>query len=155
MPTKTTDKPFRVFLIQGPNLNLLGQRDAGHYGTLTLSKLNRQIKQLATELGVELRIVQSNHEGRIIDLLHKRRNWADAIMINPGAFTHYSYAIRDAIEAIQTPVVEVHLSNIYEREDFRRNSVTAEVCVKQFYGKHEASYLEALRFIQTEYSSTS
>ncbi len=148
--SSSPDKAFRIFVIHGPNLNLLGTREAQHYGNLTLSKLNQQIRKRAQELEIELRIVQSNSEGRIIDLLHKRRKWADAIMINPGAYTHYSYAIRDAIEGIQTPVVEVHLSNIYEREDFRSTSVTAEVCAKQFYGKKVDSYLEALEYIHSD-----
>lgn len=140
-------EPKRVFVIHGPNLNLLGTRDPEQYGTLTLSKVNAALKKKARELDLELRIIQSNHEGRIIDTLHRRRKWADAFVINPGAFTHYSYAIRDAIEGIQKPVVEVHLSDIYQREDFRKVSVTKEVCISQFYGKKVDSYLEALEFL--------
>ena len=136
----------KIFIIHGPNLNLLGSRDSQHYGTLTLDKVNRAIRKKARELNLETRIIQTNHEGRIIDLLQRRRKWADGFIINPAAFTHYSYAIRDAIEAIQTPVVEVHLSNIYGREDFRKISVTKEVCVAQFYGKRVDSYLEALEY---------
>ncbi|MBC8194074.1 MAG: 3-dehydroquinate dehydratase [Candidatus Marinimicrobia bacterium] len=137
----------RIFIIHGPNLNLLGSRDPEQYGTLTLDKVNTAIRKKARELDLETRIIQTNHEGRIIDLLHRRRKWADGIIVNPGAFTHYSYAIRDAIEGIQIPVVEVHLSNIYEREDFRSVSVTKDVCVAQFYGKKVDSYLEALTFL--------
>lgn len=137
----------RIFIIHGPNLNLLGTRDPEQYGTLTLDKVNTSIRKKARELGLETRIIQTNHEGRIIDLLHRRRKWADGFIINPGAFTHYSYAIRDAIEGIQCPVVEVHLSNIYEREDFRSISVTKDVCISQFYGKKVDSYLEALTFL--------
>ncbi len=137
----------RIFIIHGPNLNLLGSRDPEQYGTLTLDKVNTAIRKKARDLGLETRIIQTNHEGRIIDLLHRRRKWADGFIINPGAYTHYSYAIRDAIEGINKPVTEVHLSNIYEREDFRSVSVTKEVCTAQFYGKKVNSYLEALDFL--------
>jgi len=146
------DQP-KIFIIHGPNLNLLGTRDPEQYGTLTLDKVNTAIRRKARELHLETRIVQTNHEGRIIDLLHRRRKWADGIILNPGAFTHYSYAIRDAVEAIQTPVVEVHLSDIYQREDFRRVSVIREVCAAQIYGKKVASYLEALEYFQTKLNS--
>ncbi|MCF7823394.1 MAG: 3-dehydroquinate dehydratase [Candidatus Marinimicrobia bacterium] len=145
--------PLRVFIIHGPNLNLLGSRDPEQYGTLTLSKVNTAIRKMARELNLETRIIQTNHEGRIIDLLHRRRKWADAFIINPGAFTHYSYAIRDAIDAIHPPVVEVHLSNIYEREDFRKISVIKDVCIAQFYGKKVDSYLEALEYVASHLTS--
>jgi 3-dehydroquinate dehydratase-2 len=145
--SKTEPKAPRIFVIHGPNLNLLGSRDPEQYGTLTLAKLNSAIKRKGRSWGFEIRIIQSNSEGRIIDLLHRRRKWADAFILNPGAYTHYSYAIRDAIEAIQPPVVEVHLSNIYERENFRRVSVMEDVCLKQFYGKHADSYMDALTFL--------
>ncbi|NQV41573.1 MAG: type II 3-dehydroquinate dehydratase [Candidatus Marinimicrobia bacterium] len=145
--TKLATEKKRIFIIHGPNLNLLGTRDPEQYGTLTLDKVNTAIRKQARELDLETRIIQTNHEGRIIDILHRRRKWADGIIINPGAFTHYSYAIRDAIEGIQIPVVEVHLSNIYEREDFRSISVTKDVCAAQYYGKKVDSYLEALTFL--------
>jgi len=145
---KQTEK-LKIFIIHGPNLNLLGTRDPEQYGTLTLDKVNTEIRKKARELDLETRIIQTNHEGRIIDLLHRRRKWADGFIINPGAFTHYSYAIRDAIDAIHPPVVEVHLSNIYERETFRSVSVTKDVCAAQFYGKKVDSYLEALEYIAT------
>ena len=150
MDTDTTQKnqSLKIFIIHGPNLNLLGSRDPEQYGTLTLSKVNTAIRKKARDLKMETRIVQTNHEGRIIDLLHRRRKWADGFIINPGAFTHYSYAIRDAIEGIEKPVVEVHLSNIYEREDFRKVSVTKDVCMGQFYGKKVDSYLEALEYLK-------
>ncbi|NQV14339.1 type II 3-dehydroquinate dehydratase [bacterium] len=137
----------RIFVIHGPNLNLLGTRDPEQYGTLTLDKVNTSIRRKARELNLETRIIQTNHEGRIIDLLHRRRKWADGFIINPGAFTHYSYAIRDAIEAIRIPVVEVHLSNIYKREEFRRISVIKDVCAAQIFGKKGESYLEALDYL--------
>jgi len=143
--TLPVDK-LKIYIIHGPNLNLLGTRDPEQYGTLTLDKVNTAIRKKARDLNLETRIIQTNHEGRIIDLLHRRRKWADGFIINPGAFTHYSYAIRDAIEAIGTPVVEVHLSNIYEREDFRKISVTKAVCAAQFFGKRVDSYLEALNY---------
>lgn len=146
MTNSTTEKK-RLFIIHGPNLNLLGSRDPEQYGTLTLDKVNTAIRKKSRELDFETRIIQTNHEGRIIDLLHRRRKWADAIIINPGAYTHYSYAIRDAIEGIKTPVVEVHLSNIYKREDFRSVSVIKDVCVSQFYGKKVDSYIEAMEYI--------
>ncbi len=156
--TKHTDKPEtenpRIFIIHGPNLNLLGSRDPEQYGTLTLDKLNTAIRKKARDLGLETRIIQTNHEGRIIDLLHRRRTWADGFIINPGAFTHYSYAIRDAIDAIQPPVVEAHLSNIYEREDFRAVSVIKDVCAAQYYGKKVDSYLEALDFLGSHLSAS-
>ncbi len=148
----SVDKP-KIFIIHGPNLNLLGTRDPEQYGTLTLGKVNTSIRKKARTLALETRIIQTNHEGRIIDLLHRRRKWADGFIINPGAFTHYSYAIRDAIESIQTPVVEVHLSNIYEREEFRSISVTKDVCIAQFYGKKEDSYLEALDYLSKHLKS--
>ena len=145
--TKLTSEKKRIFIIHGPNLNLLGTRDPEQYGTLTLDKVNTAIRKKARELDLETRIIQTNHEGRVIDLLHRRRKWADGFIINPGAFTHYSYAIRDAIAGIGKPVVEVHLSNIYEREEFRIISVTKEVCVSQFYGKKVDSYLEGLEYL--------
>jgi len=152
--SKSTPDLSKVFIIHGPNLNLLGHRDPEQYGTLTLAKVNTAIRKKARGLGLETRIVQTNHEGRIIDLLHRRRKWADAFLVNPGALTHYSFSIRDAIEGIQTPVVEVHLSDIYQREDFRAVSVTKEVCLSQFYGKQLDSYLEALEFISNHLKAT-
>jgi 3-dehydroquinate dehydratase II len=137
----------RILIIHGPNMNLLGSRDPKEYGNLTLSKLNTQLKKHARTLGIELKIVQTNHEGRIIDLLHRRRKWTSAFILNPGGYTHTSISIRDAIDAIRTPVVEVHLSNIYEREPFRNISLTGDVCVAQFYGKKVDSYIEAIDFL--------
>jgi len=151
-----TDKPAslkKIMIIHGPNLNLLGSRDPEQYGTLTLDKLNTAIRKQARDLELETRIIQTNSEGRIIDILHRRRKWADAFIINPGAYTHYSYAIRDAIDGIAIPVVEVHLSNIYEREEFRRVSVVKDVCLAQFCGKKVDSYLEALAFLSKHLSA--
>ena len=137
----------KVLLVHGPNLNLLGEREPEIYGSLTLKNVNEKIQARAAELNITLKIFQSNHEGEIIDFLHENRFWAQAILINPGALTHYSYALRDAIAGVRLPAVEVHLSDIHNREEFRKISVTREVCVQQIYGKGINSYLEGLNFI--------
>ncbi|MFQ6099345.1 MAG: type II 3-dehydroquinate dehydratase [Armatimonadota bacterium] len=136
---------MRVCVIHGPNLNLLGQREPALYGTHTLDQINDMLQQEAADLGVELRIAQSNHEGDIIEFIHHAQGWADAIIINPAGFTHTSIAIRDAIEAVRLPTIEVHLSNPLAREQFRRRLVTAEVCVGQIAGFGATGYLLALR----------
>ncbi len=138
------EKPIRILIIHGPNLNLLGLRDAKHYGTLTLDKVNRKIRKHAQSQNIEIKIFQSNHEGKLIDFIHSRRKWAGGIVINPGALSHYSYALRDAIESAKLPTAEVHLSDIHNREDFRKNSVIAPVCVGQISGKLTDSYLEGM-----------
>ncbi len=135
----------RIIVLNGPNLNLLGERDPGHYGSKTLDDINSGIASLAAELSVEVVFFQSNHEGDLIDRIHAERNSCDGIIINPGALTHYSYAIRDALDAVRIPVVEVHLSDIYSREEWRRTSVIAPVVWLSIVGKGPDGYLEALK----------
>jgi len=136
-----------ILVVNGPNLNLLGKREPEIYGSGTLSDLVSELESLAGKLKVELRFFQSNCEGDIIDYLHSQGFEADALIINPGAFTHYSYAIRDAIEAVGLRAVEVHLSNIHAREEFRHCSVIAPVCVGQICGFGFESYHAALRLL--------
>lgn len=138
---------IRILVLNGPNLNLLGERDPGHYGTATLEDINRSLEELASKLGVEVICAQSNHEGVLIDLIHEHRKDCDGIIINPAALTHYSYALHDAIETVKLPTVEVHLSNIHEREEWRRNSVITPVAWKIIAGKGPTGYPEALEML--------
>jgi 3-dehydroquinate dehydratase-2 len=135
----------KVLVINGPNLNMLGVREPETYGAVTLAEINRRLEMLAHELQVELEFFQSNHEGAIVDRIHQAYAFQDAILINPGAFTHYSYAIRDALSAVMLPVVEVHLSNIHAREAFRQQSVIAAIAVGQISGFGPQSYELGLR----------
>lgn len=136
---------MRVLVIHGPNLNLLGEREPEIYGSQTLEEIDRRIAQLARELKLDVTSVQHNSEGAIVEELHAARSSYDAIVLNPGAFTHYAYAIADAIAAIGIPVFEVHLSNIFAREKFRQTSVVAPVCAGTISGFGADSYLLALR----------
>ncbi len=136
---------MRVLVIHGPNLNLLGERQPEIYGTQTLGEINEFIATSAAELGVSVECAQYNSEGDIIDAIHAASRTFDAIVINPGAYSHYSYAIADAIASIPIPVVEAHLSNIASREAHRRVSVTAAACAGSVSGFGPNSYVLALR----------
>jgi 3-dehydroquinate dehydratase-2 len=135
---------MKILVLHGPNLNLLGEREPEVYGSMTLAQLNTKLKQEAKKKKITLKTYQSNHEGDLIDQIHTQRKWADAIVINPGAYTHYSYALRDAISSVNKPTIEVHLSDIHAREDFRKISVISPVCLEQISGLGWKSYLKAL-----------
>jgi 3-dehydroquinate dehydratase-2 len=134
----------KLLLLHGPNLNLLGEREPEIYGRMTLEEINRRLTDLARERGAELRILQSNSEGALVDAIQEARGWASGILINPAAYTHYSYAIRDAIAAVRLPAVEIHLSNVSAREEFRRHSVIAPVCIGAVSGFGWVGYRLAL-----------
>ncbi len=141
---------MRILILHGPNLNLLGEREPKVYGTMTLPELNAEIDRFAAQRRAEVQIRQSNHEGELIDLIQEHRGWAEGIVINPGALTHYSYALRDAIAAVGLPTVEVHLSDIKGREPFRRRSVIKPVCLGQIAGGKVQSYLAGIELLLKE-----
>ncbi|WP_028647028.1 type II 3-dehydroquinate dehydratase [Nocardiopsis sp. CNT312] len=144
--TGPADPSRTVLLLNGPNLNLLGTRDPEQYGTTTLEQVERRVGDLGGELGVEVVCAQSNSEGALVDRIHRARHWA-GIVINPGAYAHYSIALRDAIDAIEAPVVEIHISNVYAREEFRHTSVTSPVVAGYVAGCGVFGYELALRAV--------
>jgi 3-dehydroquinate dehydratase-2 len=135
----------KVLVIHGPNLNLLGEREPQVYGSVTLEEINKSLEEQAKKSGVELKTYQSNHEGELVEAIQNARNWADVIIINPAAYTHTSVAIRDALSAVNVPAIEVHLSNIHARENFRQSSHVSPVSVGQVVGFGKNSYLLALQ----------
>jgi 3-dehydroquinate dehydratase II len=148
MPTDVARN--RIEIMHGVNLDQLGRRDPGHYGALTLTELERQISQQASELGLSTRFFQTNHEGEFVEHLHGLDGLADAIVLNPGAWTHYSYAIRDALELAALPSIEVHLSDVDARESFRRHSVLEGLCTGRVAGRGVDGYRDALVMLRQE-----
>ena len=136
----------KILIVNGPNLNLLGKREPEIYGSRTLEELQESLVDLASELKIEIEFFQSNGEGAIVDFLHEKAEDADGLLINPGALTHYGLSIRDAIVAVDLPTVEVHLSNVAAREEFRRESVIADICVGTIAGFGFYGYAMALSF---------
>jgi 3-dehydroquinate dehydratase II len=137
----------RIAVLNGVNLSALAQRDPDLYGGLTYSELETRIYEWARELDVSVRCFQTNHEGEYVDWCHDLHGWADGVIVNPGAWTHYSYAIRDALDLVGAPVVEVHLSDITKREEWRRRSVIEDVVAKRVLGKGPDGYREALLYL--------
>lgn len=137
---------LKILIVNGPNLNLLGKREPEIYGSQTLDDLNNHLKDLAKELQIKPLFFQSNSEGALIDFIHENGFEADGLIINPGALTHYSYALRDAVSGVGIETIEVHLSNIQDREDFRKESVIAPVCIGQISGLGHYGYAMALSY---------
>jgi 3-dehydroquinate dehydratase-2 len=140
-----SNEPPRIVVLHGPNLNLLGRRNPAVYGSRTLQEINADLKALGQELGVTIATFQSNHEGRLVDWIQEAAESAAGLIINPAAYTHTSVAIRDALEVLSVPIIEVHLSNIFKREDFRRRSLMADIVSARITGFGPRGYLLALR----------
>ena len=138
---------MRIYVLHGVNLDTLGRRDPAHYGVITLPELEGRIREWAEELGLEVDCRQTNFEGQYVEWLHEALDGVDGVIVNPGAWTHYSYAIRDALELLEVPVVEVHLSDVDAREEWRRISVVRDVAVRTVMGKGPEGYREALEFL--------
>jgi len=140
----------RIEVMHGVNLDQLGRRDPAQYGTLTLDELEVRINGAANELGLDTRFFQTNHEGQFVERLHRLEGLADGLILNPGAWTHYSYAIRDALEITGLPAIEVHLSDVETREAWRRESVIRDICIARVIGKGAAGYREALERLREQ-----
>jgi 3-dehydroquinate dehydratase-2 len=140
----------RIQVMHGVNLDVLGRRNPEHYGGLSFTELERRISEMGSEMGLQLRFFQSNFEGEFVEELHRVDGLADALLLNPGAWTHYAWAIRDALEVAAVPAVEVHLSDVEGREEWRKVSVIADLCVGRFYGKGLDGYREALERLRQE-----
>lgn len=138
---------MRILLLNGPNLNMLGTREPHIYGATTLQDIEQALTQRASHAQAEIVCVQSNHEGALIDAIQREHAHSDGIIINPGAFTHYSYALRDALSAVTCPIIEVHISNVYKREEFRHHSVIAPIATGQIAGLGWQGYLLALEWL--------
>lgn len=134
-----------ILVLHGPNLNLIGQRETDIYGRMTLSEIDQELKNSGAEMGLEVSTLQANGEGALIDALHEARGWASGVIFNPGGYTHTSVALRDAVAAIELPVIEVHLSNVYAREEFRHRSLISPVCAGKITGFGWRSYMLGLQ----------
>ncbi len=145
---------MKILVIHGPNLNLLGLREPEIYGHMKLEDINQKILEKSKELGISLKIVQYSSEGDIIDEIHSARNWADGIVINPGAYTHYSIAIRDSLSSVSLPTVEVHISNVFKREEFRHKSVVSPVVDGVISGLGYFGYLLAIEYLVEKYKNS-